>query len=76
MLFMIDSQLIAILWMITGLIGIFSHTKIRNEIMACLQKSQFFHFFGAILFSLFTSFIFGPLNYLVIYFILKIQSKK
>ncbi len=75
MLFLINSPIIAILFMLTGMIGFFLHKSMREEMWKCLKTSQFFHFFGAVLFSLFTSFLFGPLNYFLIGIILKYQNK-
>tara|TARA_A100000164_G_scaffold377114_1_gene415626 strand:+ start:681 stop:908 length:228 start_codon:yes stop_codon:yes gene_type:complete len=75
MLFLINSPIIAILFIVAGLIGFYFHSQMREEMWKCLKKSQFFHFFGAVLFSLFTSFLFGPLNYFLIGILLKYQNK-
>jgi len=66
----------SLLWMAAGVIGFFLNKKIKNEMMNCLNNYQLFHFFGATLFALFTSFLFGPFNYYIIKAILKFIDKK
>ncbi|OUX37015.1 MAG: hypothetical protein CBE26_04105 [Kiritimatiellaceae bacterium TMED266] len=75
MIFINSPRWVLVLWIISGLISFFWSAAIRTEMEATLKNGKLFHFFGGIMYALFTAFLFGPLSYGVIYLILKFSNR-